>query len=45
MVYPERMRKNMDLSRGMVFSQKVLLRLIDAGMPPWPPTTRCRRPR
>ena len=32
-VYPERMRKNMDLSRGMVFSQKVLLRLIDAGMP------------
>ncbi|HVC09570.1 MAG TPA: adenylosuccinate lyase [Elusimicrobiota bacterium] len=31
-VYPERMKKNMDASRGLVFSQRVLLRLIDAGL-------------
>jgi adenylosuccinate lyase len=31
-VYPERMKKNLDSSHGLVFSQKVLLRLIDAGM-------------
>ncbi|MBI4377433.1 MAG: adenylosuccinate lyase [Elusimicrobia bacterium] len=29
----ERMRENLDSSLGLVFSQKVLLRLIDAGMP------------
>jgi adenylosuccinate lyase len=31
-VYPERMRANMELSRGLYFSQAVLLALIDAGM-------------
>jgi adenylosuccinate lyase len=31
-VYPERMRQNMELSRGLYFSQHVLLALIDSGM-------------
>ncbi|MBI5241997.1 MAG: adenylosuccinate lyase [Elusimicrobia bacterium] len=31
-VYPERMRENLDRSLGLVFSQKVLLRLVDAGL-------------
>lgn len=31
-VYPHRMRRNMELSRGLVFSQHVLLALIEAGM-------------
>lgn len=31
-VYPEKMRENLDLSFGLVFSQRVMLRLIDAGM-------------
>ena len=31
-VYPERMRKNMDLSGGTLYSQKILLRLIEKGM-------------
>lgn len=31
-VYPERMRKNMDLTGGTLYSQKILLRLIDEGM-------------
>ncbi len=31
-VYPERMKKNLEISHGLVFSQKVLLRLIDAGL-------------
>src|SRR5439155_10096159 len=31
-VYPERMRANMEASRGLYFSQHVLLALIDAGM-------------
>ena len=31
-VYPERMRENMDLSYGLVFSQRVLLALIETGM-------------
>ncbi len=31
-VYPERMRANMDLSHGLYFSQHVLLALISAGM-------------
>lgn len=32
LVYPDRMRTNMDASRGLVFSQHVLLALIEAGM-------------
>ena len=32
LVYPDRMRRNMDASRGLVFSQHVLLALIEAGM-------------
>ena len=31
-VYPERMLKNMDLSHGLVFSQRVLLALADKGL-------------
>jgi adenylosuccinate lyase len=31
-VYPVRMRRNMDASRGLYFSQHVLLALIDAGL-------------
>jgi len=31
-VYPERMKRNLESSQGLVFSQKVLLRLIDAGL-------------
>jgi adenylosuccinate lyase len=31
-VYPDRMRQNLDASHGLVFSQHVLLALIDAGM-------------
>jgi len=31
-VYPERMRRNLDLTRGLVFSQRVLLALIEKGM-------------
>ncbi len=31
-VYPERMRKNMDITGGTLYSQKILLRLIDKGM-------------
>lgn len=31
-VYPERMRQNLDSMRGLVFSQPVLLALVDAGM-------------
>jgi adenylosuccinate lyase len=31
-VYPERMKSNLESSKGLVFSQKVLLRLIDAGL-------------
>ena len=31
-VYPERMRENLDRTQGLVFSQKVLLSLIQAGM-------------
>lgn len=31
-IYPDRMRKNLDLTRGLVFSQRVLLSLVDAGM-------------
>ncbi len=31
-VYPDRMRENLELTRGLVFSQPVLLKLIDKGM-------------
>jgi adenylosuccinate lyase len=31
-VYPERMRANFDLTGGLVYSQRVLLALVDAGM-------------
>jgi adenylosuccinate lyase len=31
-VYPERMRENLDASHGLVFSQQVLLALIEKGM-------------
>lgn len=31
-VHPERMRKNLDLSYGLVFSQPVLLGLVEAGL-------------
>jgi adenylosuccinate lyase len=31
-VYPERMKKNLESSHGLVFSQTVLLRLIDSGL-------------
>jgi adenylosuccinate lyase len=30
-VYPERMRENLDSSHGLVFSQAVLLALVEAG--------------
>ena len=31
-VYPERMARNLDLTGGLVFSQRVLLALVDAGL-------------
>jgi adenylosuccinate lyase len=31
-VYPERMRRNMELTHGVVFSQRVLLALVEKGM-------------
>jgi adenylosuccinate lyase len=31
-VYPERMKKNMDITKGLLFSQRVLLALIDKGL-------------
>ncbi len=31
-VYPERMKKNMEQSLGLMFSQRVMLRLIDSGL-------------
>ena len=31
-VYPQRMRENVDLTKGLVFSQRVLLALIDKGL-------------
>lgn len=31
-VYPERMKKNIDLTRGAVFSQRILTALVDCGM-------------
>jgi adenylosuccinate lyase len=31
-VYPKRMRENMDLTRGLLFSQRVLLALVGSGL-------------
>jgi adenylosuccinate lyase len=31
-VYPDRMKQNLELTRGLVFSQRVLLALIDTGL-------------
>jgi adenylosuccinate lyase len=31
-VYPERMKENIEMSRGLVFSQRVLIALIDKGL-------------
>jgi adenylosuccinate lyase len=31
-VYPQRMRQNMEITRGLLFSQRVLLALIDKGL-------------
>lgn len=31
-VYPERMRRNLELTRGLVFSQRVLLALVERGL-------------
>ena len=31
-VYPENMRRNLEVSRGLVFSQSTLLALIDKGL-------------
>jgi adenylosuccinate lyase len=32
LVYPNRMKKNMDITKGLLFSQRVLLALIDKGL-------------
>src|SRR5438874_2526380 len=32
-VYPERMRRNLEASHGLVFSHRLLLALVDAGLP------------
>jgi adenylosuccinate lyase len=32
-VYPERMRRNIDASHGLVFSHRLLLALVEAGLP------------
>lgn len=32
-VYPENMRRNLELTQGLIFSQRVLLALIDKGLP------------
>ncbi|HEY31568.1 MAG TPA: adenylosuccinate lyase [Dehalococcoidia bacterium] len=32
LVYPDRMKKNMDVTKGLLFSQRVLLALIDKGL-------------
>jgi adenylosuccinate lyase len=31
-VYPENMRKNVELTKGLIFSQRVLIALIDKGL-------------
>lgn len=32
LVYPERMKSNMEITRGLIFSQRVMLALIDKGL-------------
>jgi adenylosuccinate lyase len=32
-IYPENMRHNIELTQGVIFSQRVLLALIDKGLP------------
>ena len=32
LVYPQRMKKNMELTKGLIFSQRVMLALIDKGL-------------
>jgi adenylosuccinate lyase len=32
-VFPERMRQNIDLTRGLIFSERVLLALVEKGLP------------
>jgi adenylosuccinate lyase len=32
LIYPKRMKKNLDLTKGLVFSQRVMLALIDKGI-------------
>ncbi len=31
-VYPNNMKKNMDITNGLIFSEKVLLKLVDKGI-------------
>jgi adenylosuccinate lyase len=31
-VYPERMKENLEITKGLVFSQRVMLALIDKGL-------------
>jgi adenylosuccinate lyase len=31
-IYPKRMRRNLDLTKGLIFSQRVMLALIDRGL-------------
>jgi adenylosuccinate lyase len=31
-VYPERMRANLNMSRGLIFSEAILIRLVDSGL-------------
>jgi adenylosuccinate lyase len=31
-IYPQRMRRNLDLTKGLIFSQRVMLALIDKGL-------------
>jgi adenylosuccinate lyase len=31
-VYPERMKQNLEMTKGLIFSQRVLLALIEKGM-------------
>ena len=40
-IYPDAMQKNLDLYGGLVYSQRVLLALTQAGMSPRTPTARC----
>src|SRR5258705_10811950 len=44
-VYPERMRENLELTRGLVFSQPVLLKLTEKGMERQPAYTVVQRRR